>query len=617
MPYFTDATDDVLAFDGIRQFTGGQASGLQADLLAENQVQEMRNMTISPRGRIETRYGFVNFATAATCGTASVGGLAYYDTSANEQLLTVANGRLSSINNTGSATLQPALDVWSTTTSIWDGVTRTWQTGYSNSATSKVNMTQFNDLEYICDGVGPLMFWDGTTVKQQGGKLRAITVITAGTGYTSATAVVTGQDLGGTPPTLITLTAGGAVTGVTVADNSGAGYSATPTVTIIGNGSGATATAIVGTPPSGLRILVTSGNRLFGVGSAAERNTLYASDILDASIWASNNSIVVGGADGEEITAVVPYYANRLIVFKPSKIYQVSIPPDMTSAADWVVENVSSTTGCIAERSAIQVNSDVFFLANDGIRSLSRSVSDDFTAVGLPISEVIKDVILTISPTAIGVSSATFNDNRYILSVPTDASDLCDKIIVYNTILQAFEGVWTFAVNQFVETNFASQGRRLNGKRSNGVISQYNGYKTLANTVAADYQDAGSYYESFLLTRSFIFSDPFADKHGSHFEVSFDKTFSQDVDVLIQRDTDSSPVAVLSNINASTPSLILPFTIPATLTATTQNRVANDLRYYEKWRNLAIQVYSATGQFSVRQIIAAANPDTIETQKTI
>jgi len=617
MPYFTDATDDVLAFDGIRQFTGGQASGLQADLLAENQVQEMQNMTISPRGRIETRYGFANFATAATCGTASVGGLAYYDTSANEQLLTVANGRLSAISNTGSASLQPALDVWSTTTSTWGGVTRTWQTGYSVSATSKVNMTQFNDLEYICDGVGPLMFWDGTTVKQQSGKLRAITVTTAGTGYTSATAIVTGPDLGGTPPTLITLTAGGAVTGVTVSDNSGAGYSATPTVTIVGNGSGATATAIVGTPPSGLRILVTSGNRLFGVGSGVERNTLYASDILDASIWASNNSIVVGGADGEEIVAVVPYYANRLIVFKPSKIYQVSIPPDMTSAADWVVENVSSTTGCIAERSAIQVNSDVFFLSNDGIRSLSRSVSDDFTAVGLPISEVIKDVILTISPTAIGASSAIFNDNRYILSVPTDASDLCDKIIVYNTILQAFEGIWTFAVNQFVETNFASQGRRLNGKRSNGVISQYNGYKTLANTAATDYQDAGAYYESFVLTRSFIFGDPFADKHGSHFEVSFDKTFSQDVDVLIQRDTDSSPVAVLSNIDASTASLILPFTIPATLTATTQNRVANDLRYYEKWRNLAIQVYSATGQFSVRQIIAAANPDTIETQKTI
>ena len=617
MPYFTDATDDVLAFDGNRQFTGGQASGLQSDLLSESQVQEMSNMTISPRGRIETRYGFANFSTGATCLTTSIVGIGYYDTFADEQMLTVAGGRLSTIANTGAATLQPALAVWDNTTSTWGGVTQTWQTGFSNTATLRVNMTQFNDLEYICDGVGPLMFWDGTTVKQQSGKLRAITVTTAGTGYTSATAIVTGPDLGGTPPTLITLTAGGAVTGVTVSDNTGAGYSTAPTVTIIGNGSGATATATVGTPPTALRILVTSGNRLFGVGSGAERNTLYASDILDASIWATNNSIVVGGADGEEITAVVPYYANRLIVFKPSKIYQVSIPPDMTSAADWVVEQVSSTTGCVAERSAVQVNSDVFFLSADGIRSLSRSVSDDFTAVGLAISEIIKDVILEINPTAIGICSAIFHDNRYILNVPTGASNLCDTMIVYNTILQAFEGTWSFAANQFVETNFASLGRRLAAKKANGVITNYNAYKTLANTVATDYQDSGAYYASFVLTRSFIFGDPFADKHGSHFEVSFDKTFSTDVDVLIQRDVDSSPLAVLSNINASTVSLVLPFVIPAVLTANTQNRVANDLRSYEKWRSIAIKVMSDAGQFAVRQIIAAANPDTIETQKSI
>lgn len=617
MPYFTDATDDVLVFDGIRQFTGGQASGLQADLLAENQVQTMQNMTISPRGRIETRYGFENFATGATCLPTSIGGLAYYDTSANEQLLTVANGRLSTIINTGANTLQPALAVWSTTTSTWSGLTQTWQTGFSNTPTSRVNMTQFNDLEYICDGVGPLMFWDGTTVKRQSGKLRAISVTTAGSGYTTATAIVTGPDLGGVPPTLITQTAGGAVTSVIVSDNSGAGYSTAPTVTIIGDGSGATATAVVGTAPTGLRILVTSANRLFAVGSGADRNTLHASDILDAAVWATNNSIVVGAADGEEIIAVVPFYANRLIVFKPSKIYQVSVPANMTSAADWVVEIVSSTVGCVAERSAVQVNSDVFFLSGDGIRSLSRSVSDDFTAVGMALSEIIKDVILEISPTAIGVSTAIYHDNRYILTVPTGASDICNTIIVYNTILQAFEGTWSFAVNQFVDTNFASQGHRLAAKKADGVITDYNGYKTLANTVAADYQDSGAFYASFVLTRSFIFGDPFADKHGSHFEVSFDKTFSQDVDVFVQRDTDSSPVAVLSNIDASTASLVLPFVIPAILTAATQNRVANDLRFYEKWRSIAIQVGSDAGQFSVRQIITAANPDTIETQKTI
>jgi hypothetical protein len=618
MPYYSDNLDDVLAFDGIRQFNGGQASGIQSDNLAENQVQELKNMTLSPQGRVETRYGFANFSTGATTtGTTSVGGLSYYDTATYEQLLTVSSGRLFAIDNGGAATRQPALATWSATTSTWGTTNQVWENGYLVSATARVNMTQFNDLEYLVDGAGSLMVWNGTSVKQQGGKLRAITVTTAGTGYTSATAIITSPDLGGTPPTLVTTVAGGVVTGVLVSDNSGAGYSTTPTVTIIGNGSGAVGTPSMGIPPTALRIIVTSGNRLFGVGSGVDRNTLYCSDLLDAGLWATTNSIVVGGNDGEEITAVVPYYANRLIVFKPSRIYQVTIPADMTSAADWVVEQVSSTTGCVAEKSAVQVNSDIFFLATDGIRSLSRSVADDFTSVGLPISEIIKDVILKINQVHIGKSYAIFNDNRYILCVPTIISEICDSMIVYNTTLQAFEGVWSFGAIQLAQTNFSALGRRLAAKTSNGLITNYNGYKTLDSTVANDYKDSGSYYESYVSTRAFIFGDPFASKYGSHFEVSFDKTFSEDVDVYIQRDTDSSFVSVLANLDPSTDELLLPFVLPAVLTASAKNRVANDLRGYEKWRNLAIKVASSTGQFALRQIIAAANPDTIQIQKTI
>jgi hypothetical protein len=618
MPYFVDATDDVLAFDGIRQFNGGQASGIQSDNLAENQVQELKNMTLSPQGRVETRYGFASFSTGATTtGSTSVGGLGYYDTSNYEQLLTVSSGRLFSINNAGVATRQPALATWSATTSTWGTTNQVWENGYLVSATARVNMTQFNDLEYLVDGAGSLMVWDGTNVQQQGGKLRAITVATAGTGYTSATAIISGPNLGGTPPTLVTTVAGGVVTGVLVSDNSGGGYSTTPTVTIIGDGSGAVGTPSMGIPPVGMRILVTSGNRLFGVGSDVSRNTIYCSDILDAGLWSSSNSIVVGSGDGEEIISVVPYYANRLVVFKASKIYQVTIPADMTSAADWVVEQVSSTVGCAAEKSAVQVNSDIFFLASDGIRSLSRSVADDFTSVGLPLSEVIKDVILTINPVEIGKSYAIFHDNRYILAVPTNSSDICNALIVYNTILQSFEGTWSYGAIQLTQTNFNALGRRLAAKSSNGLITNYNGYKTLDSTLESDYKDAGSYYESYVSTRAFIFGDPFADKHGSHFEISFDKTFSEDVDVFIQRDTDSSFVSVLANIDASSTELTLPFVLPAVLTASARNRVANDLRTYEKWRNLAIKVASATGQFSIRQIIAAANPDTIQIQKTI
>jgi len=617
VPYYNSNLDDLLAFDGIRNFTGGQASGLQSDNLAENQVALLENMTLSPKGQIETRYGFSNFCTNATSGTSSVGGLSYFDTYNTEQLLSVANGRLHAIESNGIATTQPEDNTWTESTSNWSATTRKWATGYDITPTYRVSMAQFNNKVYIVDGENPLSVWDGETIKRQGGKLRSITATTAGSGYTSATASVTGPDLGGTYPTIAQVgLAGGAVTGITVSDG-GDGYSTSPTVTIVGNGNGATATARVSAPPVGLRILAVVGNRLIGVGSGQNRNALYASDILDASVWDDANSIVVGGDDGDEITSIVPFYSNRLVVFKKNKIFQVTIPPDMTSAADWLVEVLSTTVGCASERTALQVNSDIFFLANDGIRTVTRSVADDFTSVGLPISEIVKDVIAEINQPSIGVATAIFHDNRYLLAIPTGSSDTNDKILVYNTVLQAFEGTWTPDVLQFVQTNFASLGKRLMAKGYTGAITQYNGYKPTSSLVAADYKDQGSDYASSIRTRDMNFGDPFSAKHGSHYEVIFDKSFSTDVDISVQRDTDNSPISSEPNLNIASAVLTLPFALPAVLPLSANRRLASDLRKYSKWRTLNISINCEAGQFAVRQITAAANPDTIEVQKTV
>ena len=617
MPYYNPNLDDLLAFDGIRNFTGGQASGLQSDTLAENQVARMENMTLSPRGQIETRYGFANFNTTATSGTSSVGGLFYFDTYNPEQLVSIANGRLHTIETSGIATTQPATLSWSSATSTWGLETRKWANGFDNAASNSVNMAQFNNLLYLVDGSSPLYVWDGNTAKIQGGKLRSITVTSGGTGYTTATASVGGPQLGGTYPTIAqTSVAGGAVTGVTVS-NGGAGYSSSPSVIISGDGSGATATARVSPPPTAMRLLAVVGNRLIGVGSGQNRNTIYASDILDASVWDDANSIIVGGDDGDEITAIIPFYANRLIVFKKSKIFQVTIPPDMTSASDWVVEIISTTVGCAAERTAVQVNSDIFFLSTDGIRTVKRSAADDFTTVGLPISEIVKDVIANINLTSIGNSTAIFHDNRYLVAFPTGSNDSNDTILVYNTILNAFEGTWTPDVLQFCQTNFASLGKRLMAKGYTGIITQYNGYKPVTSVLSSDYQDSGSDYASFIRTRDMNFGDPFGFKHGSHYEIIFDKSFANDVDVSIQRETDTGDISSEPNLNVASASLTLPFVLPASLPLSTNRRLASDLRKYDKWRTLNISISCEAGQFAVRQISAAANPDTIQVEKTV
>lgn len=619
MPYYSDNLDDLLAFDGIRSFVGGQASGLQSDLLAENQVQQLVNMTLSPKGSLETRRGLTNFNTTATSQEGSIGGMRYYDTAANEQLVTVTQGRLYTINSNGSADLHPADEIWDSLTGAtrtWDNENQQWADGFSTNYDVKVSMAQFNDKMYMADADGPLYYFDGNIATRQAGKVRAITVSTGGTGYTSATAIVTGPDWGGTLPTLVTTVAGGAVTGVTVVDG-GSGYSTAPTVTIIGNGSGATATATVSPPPLNLRILINTGNRLFGVGSAGNRNTLYASDILDPAVWDSANSAIINADDGDEITAIVPYYENRIIVFKKRRIFQVTIPPDMTSAADWIIQLISNNTGCVAEGSAVQVNSDIFFLSDDGIRSLVRSASDDFTSVGLPISEVIKDVIQEINTAEIGISTAAFYDNRYFLAVPTGSNDFNDTIIVYNTILNAFEGTWTPNVMQFALTNFQDEGLRLMKKSTTGQIQKYSGYKTPAQVTTADYQDAGIDYESYVRTRDMNFGDPFAEKHGSHFEVVFDDSFSTDVTITIQRDIDVGDIDVQPNLNISSAVLTLPFVLPAQLPSSVKKRLASDLRAYQKWRLLNIKIASVANKMAIRQITAAANPDTIEVQKTL
>lgn len=626
MAYFIDATDDVLAFDGIRSFTGGQASGLQSDQLAQNQVQRLVNMTLSPKGNLETRRGVTSFNTTATSQEGSIGGMAYYDTTGTEDLVTVTQGRLYTINANGAADIHPADEVWGTIAGTWDSVVEQWADGYSVDPARKVSMAQFNNRMYLAAGDDDLHFFDGNIVQRQGGKVRAITVTSAGSGYTSATAIITGPNWGGELPTLITTVAGGAVTAVVVT-NGGSGYGYTPTVTIIGNGNGATATATVSAPPQGLQTIVNSGNRLFGVGTGQNRNTLYASDILDPSVWDSANSVIINGDDGDEITAITPYYENRIIVFKRRRIFQVTIPPDMTSAADWTISIISNNIGCVAGATAIQVNSDIFFLSDDGIRSLVRSASDDFTSVGLPISEVVKDVIQEINTAEIGICTAAFYDNRYLLAIPTAANDFNDTILVYNTILGAFEGTWTPKVMQFALTNFQDEGLRLMMKLTTGQINKYSGYKTPAQTTAADYVDFGVQsngtsvgtfdYTSSVRTRDMDFSDPFAQKHGSYFEVIFDNSFSNNANIAIQRDIDTGDIDVQPNLNIASTVLVLPFVLPAILPTSVKKRVASDLRAYEKWRLLNISVFSEANKMAIRQITAAANPDTIEVQKTI
>jgi hypothetical protein len=605
MPYYIDTTDDVLSIAGSTSFEGGQASGISPSLIGNNQASEISNMTISPSGILQTRQGIETVSTNVSSSSA-IQGMHYFDTPNIEEIVVACNGIIfKSTSATSFATTA----------------------GTVTSGAVQVDFSQFNNRLYYSDGASNLHFTDGTTAYRQGTSVLAITVTNDGTGYTSVpTVTISAPSLTyGTTATAVATVVSNKVSAITVT-NAGSGYTSAPTVTITGGGgSGATATASVSAlSPSGLRLIRQFTNRLFAVGTGSNRNTLYASDLLDAEVWKATNSIVVGGNDGEDIIAIQPFFDFELLVFKPNKIYLVTVDPTATTAAGWNVRLINDKIGCQASGSAIFTNKDVLFLSNDGIRSVVRSAADDFYTVGPTLSEQVKNVIARINRGYIGSANAAFHNNRYYLALPLDNSTTCNYMLVYNTLFGSFEGLWSIAASAMTKTNF-SGGYSTNCVKlaigsPTGQVGHLYDYldPDLQGDGNTEFKDYGTSYASYVVTKAYDFDDRISKKYGSHYEMEFYYSTATNCTIGMKRETDSQYVTIGTSVDTSTPGgLTLPFTLPATLSAQTYNFRADSLRSYQKWRNMKFKMEAPAKKLSIKQIMLAANPDTIEVQKNI
>jgi hypothetical protein len=612
MPYFTDATDDVLSVAVTPSFEGGQVSGISPNLIADNAASELLNMTIAPNGNLQTRQGIETVSTSLSTAS-TVQGMFYFDTPDIETIILGSNGTLYKYN-TGSSTFSST-------------------GGTFNNSVNQLEFAQLNNKLFWADGNSDLQFTDGTDNHKQGTSIASITVTNQGSGYNSGVPTVTI----GTP------TAGYGTTATAIAVVSsntyaGSGYLTAPSVTFSGGGgSGAAATAVISTQlaPTGLRLIKSFTNRLFAVGTGENRNTLYASDILDPEIWKTTNSIIVGGDDGEDIIAIQPFYGFQIIVFKRNKIYLVDVTPSTTlttgtaistitnTAAEWTVQTISNRVGCIAGRSVALVNKDVFFLSNDGIRSISRSMADDFSTVGLTISEPVKDIIARINRSYVETVNATFHNNRYLMAIPLDTATKPSHILVYNSIFNSFEGLWEIPAARMVETSFSSGFTTNTPKLCIGTTTSRVGHLTDykdGDTVdpTTGFQDFGTGYTSRITTKAYEFDDRFALKYGSHYEIEFYYSGSTNATISMRRDTDGNDITLGTGVDTTSPNgITLPFTLPASFSSQVVKRRADSLRSYEKWRNIKLKISAPTQKLAIRGIIMAANPDTIQIQQNI
>ena len=211
--------------------------------------------------------------------------------------------------------------------------------------------------------------------------------------------------------------------------------------------------------PRAASILVWHTGRLVAAGPSIKTRTgdstvvadaIYFSDILDPANWGAAlgggtyaTQIRVGGGDGSEITAIVPWQQFQLAVFKRNSSWVVNADPTI-GPASFEIDVVHNSVGCVANRTAVQVGADVMFLSKDGVRSLQQTfASNTQENLSVPLSYPIQDYIRRINWENVSTAAATFWNNQYLLSVPLDGSSTNNFILVYNTITSAWNGYWT------------------------------------------------------------------------------------------------------------------------------------------------------------------------------
>lgn len=426
-PLFNELLDDPLLVEAVTDFRGGVSRVVAPQMLPEQMFARATNMVLGPSGNIQTRGGTERVTSAPGCTRLLP--LALPSVPASLLLAGVAT-----VRHTGYDAPSFIAPVFKTGTFTAPALVQGADKGFVVTA---------EDV-WECDGtvLYPLRYLE-------------ITLVNKGSGYTAAPNVTITPAAGAAQPVEVavaeaTLGADSKVVAVNLI-NRGRGYTAAslPAVTFsapTGTG-GVTATATVSlrVPPPGAHA-VWHTNRLF----IADNDTLHVSDFFEPGFFGAANSLRVGGGDGQPITGLKAWDNFNLLVFKRLATYLVTTDPT-AEVAQWTVEKVSSTVGCVAGRTAVQVGADVWWLSGQGVVSVRRLAQETQREITSSISAPIRDVMSRVNWGTVNTACAAFHDNKVFFSLPLDGATTPNSLLVFDTLHQAWLDEWTgLAVDDMV-----------------------------------------------------------------------------------------------------------------------------------------------------------------------
>jgi hypothetical protein len=364
--------------------------------------------------------------------------------------------------------------------------------------------------------------------------------------------------------------------------------------------------------------LVSHTGRLFAAGQATT-DQITVSTLLDGTAgWGTaSNSFRVGGGEGEGITGISPWHNFLLVVFKRNSIYMVDANPATATiaasgTANWTVDTVTRNVGCVAHRSIQQVGADMYFLSEDGVRTLARSANDVQVGVGEPISEPIRPLIERINWAYASKACSAFYANRYFLAVPMDSSTTNNAVLVYNLTTQKWTGYWSgWEPTAFAVTKFSGRAKLTFGQAT-GTVWEWLKWKAAADISASDYTDDGTVVPTTITLKEYTFGEMLSPKSGYSYELEF---YQSEADAVVQMILDQGSTEQSYTGKTYSSNTVLPATLPFILAARGNYRISRDLQQFGQWRGIQPKITTTGGKLSVQGCKLTAFIDTMREEE--
>jgi len=211
----------------------------------------------------------------------------------------------------------------------------------------------------------------------------------------------------------------------------------------------------------------------------AYEDAIYWSDILNGLSIDLSNNVRIDAEKGDAVMKILPVRSTspRMYIFKEHSIHAFDVVwtsgaqiPTTENTIDTVNSKVVPLTtdvGTVAPNSVVYASgagdSDVFFLAQDGVRSLKRVEQDTAGGAGPPISDPIKDIIDRINWDKAGLATSAIYDHKLFMAIPVDGSSYNNLTIVYDLDKKRWIGEYTFQPSDMIVANFNDEKTKLYG----------------------------------------------------------------------------------------------------------------------------------------------------------